>query len=88
MGGCTLDAAEAVSNAVDDLSIDVLDVATSLINKSLLRQVEGEESEPRLFMLETIREYGLEKLTESGELEATRRAHVDYFLKASPYFFG
>jgi len=81
MGGCTLDAAEAVSNAVDGLSIDVLDVATSLINKSLLRQVEGEESEPRLFMLETIREYGLEKLTESGELEATRRAHVDYYLK-------
>ena len=80
MGGCTLDAAEAVSNAVDGLSIDVLDVATSLINKSLLRQVEGEESEPRLFMLETIREYGLEKLTESGELEATRRAHVDYYL--------
>ncbi len=58
----------------------LLDSITSLIDKSLLQQTEQEEQEPRLVMLETLREYGLECLTASGEEEATRHAHAAYYL--------
>jgi predicted ATPase/DNA-binding CsgD family transcriptional regulator len=79
-GGCTLDAAEAVCNAQGDLGSEILDGVASLIDKSLLRQVEPGGSEPRLAMLQTIREYALERLTNSGELDALRRRHAEYFL--------
>ncbi len=46
----------------------------------MLRQVEQEGQEPRLLMLATIREYGLEVLTASKELESTQRAHAAYYL--------
>ncbi|MBW3634679.1 MAG: tetratricopeptide repeat protein, partial [Chloroflexi bacterium] len=78
VGGCTLEAAEAVCN--EDLGIDVLDVLASLVDASLLRQEEGPGREPRFVMLETIREFGVERLAESGEIEAVRHAHASYFL--------
>ena len=82
VGSFTLRAVEAVCTALgdDENAGEVLDSVTSLINKSLLktRQREGEES--RLFLLETIREYGLECLAGSGEMEATQRAHAMYCL--------
>ncbi len=53
---------------------------TSLVDKSLLRQGEQADGEPRLLMLETIREYALERLAESGEEEAMRRQHAAFFL--------
>src|SRR6266446_6534604 len=62
------------------MQADVLDGVTSLMDKSLLRQVEQEGEEPRLLMLATIREYGLEALAASGEMESTRRAHASYCL--------
>jgi DNA-binding CsgD family transcriptional regulator len=52
----------------------------SLLDKSLLQQTEHEGAEPRLFMLETIREYGLERLRESGETYVCQRAHALYYL--------
>ena len=52
----------------------------ALVDQSLLRPVEGPDGEPRFAMLETIREYGLERLAASGEAEATRRAHAEFFL--------
>jgi len=52
----------------------------SLVDKSLVQQVEQQDGEFRFVMLKTIREYGLERLTASGEVEATRRAHAAYFL--------
>jgi predicted ATPase len=79
-GGCTLEAAEAVCNLDNDQAIDTLDGAASLVDKSLLRQTEQEEEEPRLVMLETIREYGLEVLAASGERENARRSHAAYYL--------
>jgi predicted ATPase len=79
-GGCTLEAAEAVCNAKGDLDIEVLDGVASLADKSLLKQIEGTDGEPRFFMLETIREYALERLTESGENEEWKRQQADYFL--------
>jgi predicted ATPase len=80
VGGCTLEAAEAVCNTAGDLSLDVLDGLTKLMDHSLLqRAVEG-HGEPRLAMLETIREYALERLEESGEAEVIRRQHALYCL--------
>ncbi|HEX2909553.1 MAG TPA: tetratricopeptide repeat protein [Chloroflexia bacterium] len=77
VGSCSLEAASAISG--DPAS--VLETVVSLINKSLLKQVEvttGEEL--RFIMLETIREYALEKLLESGELAATRAAQSHYII--------
>jgi predicted ATPase/class 3 adenylate cyclase/DNA-binding CsgD family transcriptional regulator len=83
VGGCTLDAAEAVCNANRDLGEDVLDAVARLVDKSLLRQAAEIDSEPRLLMLETIREYGLERLEASGEAEAMRRQHATFFLQVA-----
>ncbi|MFQ5796017.1 MAG: BTAD domain-containing putative transcriptional regulator [Candidatus Bipolaricaulia bacterium] len=84
VGGCTLEAAEAVCSGVDDLEqeMDILDGLASLVDKNLLRQEERAEGEPRFLMLETIREYGLERLEASGktEAEAIRCTHADYYL--------
>jgi predicted ATPase/DNA-binding CsgD family transcriptional regulator len=59
---------------------DILDGIASLIDKSLVRQEETAEGEPRIFLLETIAEFGLDRLAESGEAEETFTAHTDYFL--------
>jgi predicted ATPase/class 3 adenylate cyclase len=66
-GGCSLDAAEAVCEAD-------LDTLQSLVEKSLVRHT-GE----RFWMLETIREFALERLEESGEAEPLRGRHAGYF---------
>jgi predicted ATPase/DNA-binding CsgD family transcriptional regulator len=79
-GGCTLEAVEGLYTALGELPAAVLDGVASLMDKSLLRQVEQEGEEPRLLMLATIREYGLEALAASGEMESTRRAHAAYYL--------
>ena len=78
--GCTLEAAEAVGNPRGDLGAEVLDTLSSLVDKSLLEQSEDPSGEPRFTMLETIREYGLERLAVSGEEKSVRRAHAAYFL--------
>jgi len=80
VGGCTLEAIEAICIVLGDEAEPVLDAVASLIDKSLLQQVEQEGEEPRLVMLETIREYGLERLAASGESEATWQAHTEYYL--------
>ena len=79
VGGWTLEAAEAVTNAVGELGIDPLEGIASLLDKSLLRQEEA-DVEPRYGMLETIREYATERLEASGEAEDLRRAHALYYL--------
>ena len=75
VGGFTLEAAEAVCNAEN--KFDILDGLTSLVNNSLLRQEEI-NGEPRFGMLETIRAYAVERLAESGEMEALRGRHAQY----------
>ena len=79
-GGCTLEAVEAVCDTKGDLGIDVLDGMSSMIDKSLIQQLEQPGAEPRFLMLSTIREYALERLLESGEESATRRAHAAYYI--------
>jgi predicted ATPase/class 3 adenylate cyclase len=79
-GGCALEAVEAICDAVGDLVVDVFEGLSSLVDKSILRQEEGVEGEPRFVMLETIREYAREGLEFSGEAAEIRRLHAEYFL--------
>lgn len=76
MGAGTGDAADS---AMSD-SIFVLDALASLVDKSLLRREAGADGEPRFRMLDTIREYGLERLEASGEAEETRGRHAEWCL--------
>ncbi|HEY5157101.1 MAG TPA: NB-ARC domain-containing protein, partial [Anaerolineales bacterium] len=77
VGGFTLEAAEAVCNKGGKLHI--FEGLTTLVNNSLLRQEEPSGGETRFGMLETIREFAYERLTESGELEPLRDRHAKYF---------
>jgi predicted ATPase/class 3 adenylate cyclase len=79
-GGRTLEAIETICDARGDLPVDALEGVSSLLDKSLLRQEEGPEGEPRFVMLETIHEYARERLEASGEAEEVRRLHAAYFL--------
>ncbi len=79
-GGCTLEGVEAVCDTKGDLHLDLLDGTESLVDKSLLQRVEQANGESRFVMLETIREYALEKLETSGEQALTKRAHAAYCL--------
>ena len=86
-GGFTLEAVEDVcgSGAEEQVASNVLETVASLVDNSLLVSLsesstsqEGEE--PRFTMLETIREYALERLTSSDEVEEAQRKHAQYFL--------
>jgi tetratricopeptide (TPR) repeat protein len=80
VGGCTLEGAEAVCDTRSDLDLDLLDGMASMVDKSLMQQVKQGKGESRFVMLETIREYALEKLEASGERALTKRAHAAYCL--------
>jgi predicted ATPase/DNA-binding XRE family transcriptional regulator len=81
VGGCTIEAVEAVCNVDADLSLDVLEGLASLVDKNLLVQEELLKGEPHFGMLETIRAYAREKLETSGEAETIKQRHFAYFLK-------
>jgi predicted ATPase len=76
-GGCTLEAAAAVADWQLPACENTL---RALVDKSLLRYNVTTNSDGRFWMLETIREYGLERLAAGGEEECTRRRHALYFL--------
>ena len=82
--GWTLESAEAVCDARQDLEIDILDGIASLIDKSLVQRAEpaggAGSGDARFLMLETLREYALERLQSAGEIDLTRRAHAAYLL--------
>jgi tetratricopeptide (TPR) repeat protein len=74
-----LDAVEALAeNPLDRVSI-VAELG-SLLDKSLLREIDDPHSEPRFMMLELLREFGTEQLVASGEQEQIRRWHAKFFL--------
>jgi predicted ATPase/class 3 adenylate cyclase/DNA-binding CsgD family transcriptional regulator len=77
-GGFDLDAAVSVCGGVGVQRYQVLDQLTLLVDKSLV-QADDIADHTRYRMLETIREYGLEKLGESGEAETVRARHRDYY---------
>ncbi len=82
VGGSTADAVEAVCADAEDGAAVLVRLA-ALVDKSILRPRDSAISgaaEPRLTILETLREYGLEKLEERGEIETMRERHARYFL--------
>jgi predicted ATPase/DNA-binding NarL/FixJ family response regulator len=78
-GGCTLEAAETVPRAAGGGPAAVLGAVMGLLDKNLLRRSEGGGVETRFEMLQTVREYALERLAASGETETVRTAHSEYF---------
>jgi len=85
-GGFTLEAAETV--AVPDMAFSTLDGIVTLVEQSLLRPVSGVagDEEPRYLMLETVREFGLERLAAAGEEDDARQRHAEHFLRLSSGF--
>jgi predicted ATPase/transcriptional regulator with XRE-family HTH domain len=80
-GGFTLASAEAVAAAEGRLA--VLDGLVALVEQSLVRQMPGAGAEPRYQMLETVREFGLERLVSSGDADDARQRHAEHFLRVS-----
>jgi predicted ATPase/class 3 adenylate cyclase len=79
-GGCDLAAAEAVL-ADDDLdALDVVDVVSQLVDKSLVLAEPDESGHLRYRLLEMIRQYAQEQLETSGEAPAVRRRHADHYV--------
>jgi predicted ATPase/class 3 adenylate cyclase len=76
VGGCRLEAAEAVCDFDGTFGDELLDGLDSLVEKSLLRQRQDSDGEPRFWMLETIRELGLELLESADELEGACERHA------------
>jgi predicted ATPase/DNA-binding CsgD family transcriptional regulator len=87
-GGATLEAAAAVAGGGDD----VLDGIASLVASSLLHREVQPGGEPRYVMLETLREFGLERLEAAGEDAEIRRRHAAFFIafgeQGHPKHFG
>ncbi|HET7686101.1 MAG TPA: adenylate/guanylate cyclase domain-containing protein [Candidatus Limnocylindria bacterium] len=82
-GGADLDAVEAVANPDGELKLATLDGVGSLVDKNLLRRQDtsiGNRDVPRFGMLETIREYGLERLSVSAEEWELRRRHAEHWI--------
>ena len=86
-GGFTLEAVEDVCayGGLEQMQGDVLETVASLVDNSLLvslveSAISQEGEEPRFTMLETIREYALERLRAGGEVEEAQRRHAQYYL--------
>ena len=81
--GCTFEAVEAAADGtayLDDTGVDILDELASLVDKSLIRQVDQKTGETRFVMLETIREYAAERLEQDPAFRATaQRVHATYY---------
>ena len=79
-GGWTLEASEAVGSGEAVAQIEVLDLLSGLVEKSLVVTKRGHEGGARYRLLEPIRQYALEKLEERGEIEDAKHAYAQYFL--------
>jgi predicted ATPase/DNA-binding XRE family transcriptional regulator len=92
VGGCALEAVETLFSSREQQTIEIINTLASLLDKSLIQQVEQEDEEPRLALLETVREYGLACLRKQGEFAQTSSAHAMYYLayveKAGQYLKG
>jgi predicted ATPase/class 3 adenylate cyclase len=81
-GGCDLEALAAVAGTeggeVGDL--DPLDLAAELQDLSLITLTDGVDGEPRLGMLETIRDFALERLQLDDDLDGARRRHAEHYV--------
>ncbi len=80
-GGASLDAAEAICIGGEIKSEEVLDAISHLVDKSLVMANRLERGETRYRLLETIREYALEKLAESQDKINVQNKHLGYFVR-------
>ena len=80
-GGSTVETAEAVCGADTDLGIDVLEGLTVLAESSLVQTSSGDEGDLRFGMLQTIREFGLERLEAEDDRATIERRHAEWFLR-------
>ena len=76
VGGCTLESVEILCTHLHNTTLSVVDSVSSLLDKSLLRMTEQQDGVSHLTMLETIREFCLERLQFNGEVERVRDAHA------------
>lgn len=83
VGGCTLEAAQAICCVEGEAVADPLDLIESLLDKSLMLESEGLDGEPRFSMLTTIREYARERLIESGEEYAALANHARFYTEVA-----
>ena len=92
VGGCTLEAAAATCGPEFRTPVAVLPLLESLVGSSLLIASRRSDREPRFSMLETIRDYGMQRLAESGEDDAVRARYVAWCLElaeqAAPELIG
>ncbi len=79
-GGWTLEAAEEVCSGKEIEQDDVLNLLSKLVDKSLVVAEAGAKGELRYRMLEPVRQYGRERLEESGQVERVRRRHAEHYL--------
>ena len=86
-GGGDLDAVEAVANPGGELG-DTLDLLTTLVDVNLVRSLDEAGAEPRFGMLETIREYGLDRLAAGGDEQAVRRRHAERWAEVAEQAAG
>ncbi len=79
-GGTDLEALAAVAVPADGIAVaDPLHLVAELQDVSLVTVTEGADGEPRVSMLETIREFALDRLRQAGHLDDTRRLHAEYY---------
>lgn len=79
-GGWSLDAAQVICNAAANLTLPVLDLVQSLVNKSVVQHVDQGQDEPRFDFLQTIHEYALERLIERDDANDVKLQHALYHL--------
>ncbi|MDP6714686.1 MAG: tetratricopeptide repeat protein, partial [SAR202 cluster bacterium] len=79
-GGFSLEAVESVCAGEGADEYETLDLLSSLVDKSMVMVVEGMGGSARYRLLETLREYGWERLEESGKTQETHRKHAAHFV--------
>jgi len=75
VGGFSIETADELLRP-DDPDVDAVEAVEALAVQSLIHRLIGEHGDARFTMLETIREFALERLAESGEMEAMRLRHA------------
>jgi predicted ATPase/class 3 adenylate cyclase len=77
--GVTVPAAERICTGAGPLEGSVLEALDALVDQSMLQRQQREADEMHFGLLQTLREYGFNRLAQVGELEATRAAHAEYY---------
>lgn len=79
VGGCTLEAVEAVCTWRSKSGVSTLEQLAWLVDKSMLQHEMREDGEPRFMLLEILRAYALEQLEAGSQIEAARQRHMVYY---------